>query len=711
MRFQPVHVVRPVLLLLSVLVASPLAAQRAAALPGFGAAAAEMEGRLEAILAAVPDTAEARRQVRTLSGWARVAGTPGSAAAADHVLREMARFGLDTSRATFEVFLPQQDSALVVLERPAAEGGPLRLVLDEPPLADDPWSRSSAWPAMNGSSGAGDVTAPLVYANYGLADDYRLLDSLGVSVQGKVVIARYGRGFRGIKAREAGWRGAAALLLYSDPADDGFTRGDVLPDGPMRSPEAVQRGSVFTAEGDPATPDGPSEPGAPSLEEAAMAIPRIPVVPLGYGNAARLLATLRQGEIPQAWQGGLPFRYHTGPGPTPVRVAVWVERGPRARHRVINTFGTLRGTDFPDEVVMVGAHRDSWGPGAADNGSGTTSVLEAARAWGEAARRGVRPRRTLVFATWDGEEWGLVGSTEWVEREARRLSAGLVAYLNQDMVAHGRRFGAGGTASLAALVRAVAALVPQPGDTGSVYAAWRRRAAPKDSEPSLGDLGGGSDFAGFYNHLAIPAFDFGFGGPQGIYHSSYDTPAFVERFGDPGYLSHRASATLVALALARLANADVVPFDHAAWGSRLEALVEQVRKAAGPAADSLDFKGLAHAAREVSSAGARFAAARDRALAVGPVPPARLAGVNGALRYVERAMLRPGGLPGRPWMQNRLFASDRNDGYANVPLPGVTEAVQDGDLARARAEVAGLRAAFEAARRALDDARKALEGA
>ncbi|HEX5818653.1 MAG TPA: M20/M25/M40 family metallo-hydrolase, partial [Gemmatimonadales bacterium] len=443
------------------------------------------------------------------------------------------------------------------------------------------------------------------------------------------------------------------------------------------------------------------------LPDDSLEVPRIPVVPIGYRNATVLLERIAGGPIPQSWQGGLPFRYHTGPGVARVRVAVWAARGAQARRIIVNALGVLRGSEFPEELVVIGGHRDSWGPGAADNASGTASVLEAARLLGVAARQGMRPRRTIVFATWDAEEWGLIGSTEWGEREADRLTRHAVAYVNQDMPAFGTRFGASASPTLAGMLRDVAALVPQPGDTVSVLSAWRR--SSKDSVPPVGDLTGGSDFAVFYNHLGIASIGFGFGGPMGVYHSAYDTPTFMERFGDPGYRSHRAAAALSAVLVARLANADVVPFDYGAWGRRVTVFVQQARGRAGARADEVGFAALERLAADVTRMGDEAAALRERALSRGKVTPAALATANAALRRAERSVVVQGGIPGRAWMQNVLLATDRDDGYGNTPLPGVTEALMDGDVARARAQAAAVAEGLERARRALDEARRALK--
>jgi N-acetylated-alpha-linked acidic dipeptidase len=675
-------------------------------LPGFGPDAAARQAAVERVLLEVPDTARARRHARALAAEPHVAGTPRQRWTADYVMREMAAMGLDTQRVALRVYLPHPESTVVELVAPERR----RIALVEPPIPGDPSTQDTLWPPMNGYSGAGDVTAPVVYVNYGLAEDYRLLDSLGIPVRGRVAIARYGRSYRGIKAREAERNGAAALIMYSDPQDDGYFRGDVYPDGPWRGAHATQRGSINNSRADPSTPGWASTRDARRVPFDSMEIPRIPVVPMGYGHAAPILEALGGRSVPQAWQGGLPFRYHVGgTDSVRLRVAVWPEQGERAYKTIENTFGTLRGSDWRDELVVVGGHRDSWGHGAADNVSGIVSILEAARAWSEAAKRGMRPRRSIVFATWDAEEWGLVGSTEWVELAADRLRKNAVAYLNQDMSAVGRGFGASGTASLHPLLRAATGAVTHPGDSVTVAAAWRRGVTPPDTLPRIGDLGGGSDFAGFYNFLGIPAIDFGFGGPVGVYHSAYDTYTFMERFADPGYLSHAAAARLSAVLLGRIANADVVPLDYASFGSYLLPLLANAEKAAGDAGWKLETGDLRAALGELRTAGAAFNAARDAAVAARPSRKS-LTEANRLLRGVEQEITRPEGLPGRANVRNLVFAADRDNGYANIPLPGLMEAIRDRDEPRAKREIADLARRVRAAAARVDAARTALAG-
>ncbi len=693
-----------VALAITLSITSPVHAQTP--LTGFAPAASARERALEQVLLQAGDSAAALHDRRILAAKPHVAGTPAQQETAAYVLGEMARAGLDTSRINFRVYLPYPDSTIVELVAPTR----IRLNLDEPPVPGDTTTYLPNWPAMNGTAGDGDVTAPLVYVNYGLIDDYATLDSLGVSVKGKVVVARYGRSFRGIKAREAERHGAAALILYSDPEDDGFARGDVYPEGPMRNADGVQRGSVLNENGDPSTPGWASVAGARRLSEDSMALINIPVVPIGYGNAAKLLQPMRGPDIPQSWQGGLPFRYHIGgTDEASARVGLWHQHGDVAFKTITNTFGTIRGSDWPEETVIVGGHRDAWGPGAQDNVGGVTSILQAARAWGAALKAGHRPRRTLIFATWDAEEWGLVGSTEWVESKEDWLARRVVAYLNLDSPADGRHFGASGTSSLHGFILDLARSVPQPAESVTVYDAWRRDRNVKDSaEPRVGDLGGGSDFGSFYNHLGLPAFDFGFGGPGGVYHSAYDTYTFQERYGDPGGLSLVAAGRLASLALARLANAEVPAFDYAKLGTYLQGLAQKAisRDSALGIGDSGRFAGLDSAAGSLAAAGQRFAEARDAALQ--HVDRKAIQAANAELRQVELSFARPSGLVGRPESRNLLFAADRNNGYANIALPGIAEAAEDRDAAREAQEIADLTGRVRVATQHVERATRAL---
>lgn len=653
-------------------------------------------------LLAVPDTASVRQMSKDLTALPHMAGTPAQATTRDYVLDRLKSWGVDAWSKEYTVYLPQPDTvAAWIIAGPRAQ--PQRLSLSEP-------GAGPQVPPFNGYTGDGNVTAEVVYVNFGLIEDYATLDSLGISVRGKIAIARYGRSFRGIKAREAQKRGAVGLIVYSDPQQDGFFQGDVYPKGPMRNADGIQRGSMMNGNGDPTTPSWPSVEGARRVREDSLPIPRIPIIPMSYGNARRFLEPLTGASVPQSWQGALPFRYHVGPGPVRARLHVKTERGQRAFHKIWNTIGMIRGERWPDEWVLVGAHRDSWGPGARDNISGTIAVLETARAFATLARDGQRPARTLVFATWDAEEWGLIGSTEWVEELEDSLRVRAVAYINEDGTFSGPNFSGAGSPSLKPLFRAASRLVPHPVGPGSVYDVWLKSENGDSTALTFGNLGGGSDFAGFYHHLGIPSGGIGFDGPDGIYHSMYDSYDWMTRFGDPGYKAHRAGAQLVALILARLANSDLLPLDYAAFGIEMNRLVSQLDSGlARKQWSSVSTQTLRAALDRFTAVAQVFGAARDSALARETrIDPARAARVNRALMQVERRLTRPEGLASRPWFRSLQFASDLDNGYATMAFPSVNEAIRYSDAPTATREIADLVTRVDQARAALVEAAAAL---
>jgi N-acetylated-alpha-linked acidic dipeptidase len=681
---------------------------RAQGLVGYSQRSATPQRSLEQSVARRPDAASAASHSRALSARSHIAGTPAQAITRDYVLDRMREWGLATETREYQVWLPHSTETRVWRVSPDT----LELVLAEGPISGDAVTAESGQIVMaNGYSGAGDVSSELVYVNYGLLEDYARLDSLGVSVRGKVAIARYGRSFRGIKAREAERNGAVALVLYSDPADDGFTRGDVYPEGPMRPSTAVQRGSVMNGAGDPTTPGWASVRGARRLPLDSLRVPRIPVVPVSWANAAELMRDMRGAGIPQEWQGALPFRYHVGPGPVRARVLVRLDTAASAVKSIWNTYGTIRGTDYPDQLVILGAHRDAWGPGAADDVSGTVSVLEAARAVAEEARAGRRPKRTIVFATWDAEEWGLIGSTEYVEEDAARLTKGGVAYLNQDVAAQGPNFGGGGSPSLRATLRDVVKTINDPSGAGSIYSVWRAsRAVADTAEPAMGDPGGGSDFAGFYNHLGIPHVDWGFGGPSGVYHSAYDTHEWMSGFGDPDFHRHAAAARVGAVMALRLANADVLPYDYVEFARVMKQHLASTERAARGRGWELSLDTLRRAIDAMEGAASTLARVRNAALTRNSASKRARERANTALLTVERVLSRPEGLRTRPWYRGLIYAADENNGYSTMVFPSVNEAIRASDRALATREVADLASRFASATRALEEAATALGG-
>ncbi|MGH9908169.1 MAG: M28 family peptidase, partial [Pyrinomonadaceae bacterium] len=474
-----------------------------------------------------------------------------------------------------------------------------RLSVKEAVIPEDPSSSSSKIiPLFNGYSPSGDVTAPLVYVNYGLPPDYEALKKLGVDVKGRIVIARYGNSFRGVKAKVAEENGAVGLIIYSDPADDGYTQGDVYPKGPWRPPDSAQRGSVqylFRYPGDPLTPGRPSTPGVPRLKiEEATDLTRIPVQPISYGDARRLLEPLRGPVRPQGFQGGLPFAYHVG-GTDDVRVHLKTEMDYQVR-KIWNVIARIEGNEEKDRWVIMGNHRDAWTFGAVDPNSGSTAMLEAARGFGQLLKSGWKPRRTIVLCSWDGEEYGLIGSTEWVEEHATELREKAVAYLNMDAAVSGAHFGASSVPSLWKLVRSTTRDIRDPKTGKTVYQQWQDRAREarpeaemtdaetgsdaKIAEARIGALGSGSDYTPFLQHLGIPSLDMGFGGDYGVYHSAYDSFHWMSQFGDPTFAYHVAAAQLWGTVAMRLADADALQFDYTDYAREIrEFLNESVKMA------------------------------------------------------------------------------------------------------------------------------------
>ncbi len=645
----------------------------------------------EQALLAVPDTASMRQMSRDLSAVPHMAGTPAQAATRDYVLAHLKSWGIDAWSKEYSVYIPQPDtvSAWILM---GPRGKPARLSLTEP-------GTGPQIPPFNGYTGDGDATADVVYVNYGLIEDYKTLDSLGLSVSGKIALVRYGRSFRGIKAREAQKRGAIGLIVYSDPQDDGYFRGDVYPKGPMRNADGIQRGSMMDSNGDPTTPSWASVEGARRIPEDSLDIPKIPIIPMSYGNARRFLEPMTGPAVPQSWQGGLPFHYHAGPGPARARLKVKTERGARAFHKIWNTVGMIRGSRWPNEWVVVGGHRDAWGPGARDNVSGTVSVLEAARAFATVARAGQMP-----------EEWGLIGSTEWVEELEDTLRAHVVAYINEDGTFSGPNFSGAGSPSLKPLFRAAAHVVPDPTGPGTVYDVWLKAHNGDTTALTMGNLGGGSDFAGFYHHLGIPSGGIGFDGPDGIYHSMYDSYDWMSRFGDPSYKAHRAGAQLVAVILGRLANSDLLPLDYAAFGAEMNGLVSQLDSGIAKKqwTQTVSTQALKDALDRLTAVARAFGTARDNATRAGTVDSARAQRINQALMAVERRLTRPDGLVSRPWFKSLQFAADLDNGYATMAFPSVNEAIRYADAQTANKELVDLVNRVDQARAALVEAAAAL---
>ncbi|MBI3932933.1 MAG: M28 family metallopeptidase [Acidobacteria bacterium] len=687
---------------------------------GFFASSREAEARAERAFLATPSADKARRWLQTLTEEPHVAGTPQEKALAEYVRDRFREMGLEADIVRYDVFLNHPKSVTARLVEPVEEELALR---EEPIPGDKDSTRRGMFPAFHGYGASGGAEGQVVYANYGTPADFEKLQSLGVPVQGRIVLARYGRVFRGLKVKEAQERGASGILIYSDPADDGYMKGDVYPDGPMRPPSAIQRGSVrfnSYAAGDPSTPGWASTPGAKRVPRDEMdSVPRIPSLPLSYAEAEKILRRLGGVRVPDDWQGGLPFAYHVGPGAAAVAMDVQMDEGLKP---IFNVIARIPGTEAPEQLVILGNHRDAWTHGAVDPSSGTASMLEAARGLAAALATGWRPRRTILLASWDAEEYGLVGSTEWAEDRAAELTAHAVAYVNLDSSVTGPDLDVGGVPSLRDLVREAARDVPEPKKGGSVGEAWERRERAEwarespielhGPEPTfelqVDPLGSGSDYTAFLDHLGVPSLNFGFDGPYGVYHSVFDNFRWMERFGDPEFLYHAAAARLYGLLAMRLASADVVPLRFGSYATALRQSLDALRrdvlrKARTPAEPDgkesrplvPDFGPVLAALERLGAAGAAADRAVERLVAAERRDLAAQA--NAALLQVERAFVSPDGLPGRPWFRHVLYAPGTTTGYAAWPFPGLRQAVEDRDPALFAAESAKVVTALDAA--------------
>ncbi len=631
------------------------------------------------------------------------------------------------------------------------------LATDEATVATDKDSASSqAFGAFNGYGVSGSASGQIVYVNYGRPDDFAAVEKMGIEVKDKIVLVRYGEIFRGLKVYNAQKRGAKGILIFSDPADDGYAKGDTYPNGRFRPESAIQRGSVqFLSHGpgDPSTPFGPSAIGAKRLPfdrqdgfplqdrepyhqphqsrtawEKATGLKRdeyfatIPSLPISYGTAREILKLLAGPNVPAGWQGGLPLPYHVGPGPAEVGMSVRMDYQLR---KVWNVIATIPGTEEPDRWVMIGNHRDAWVYGAVDPGSGTAATMETCRALGEAVKKGWKPRRTLVYASWDAEEYGLVGSTEWAEANAEELNKKAVLMLNVDSAVSGPEVGFSGVPSLRDFVLEAAGSVTDVRNGKSLRDTWtesRRKAWASQSplilddpawrtngaashearkagvfSPQMSPLGSGSDYTAFVDHLGIPAVDIGLHGGYGVYHSIYDDFNWMEKFGDPEFLNHATAARLYTVIAMRAAAADVVPMRFGPYGLALKDHVDELRSIAArkkrqsddrPLRAGTEFEGASDLIAAVQEFQEQANRLDDAAGAAAGFGRSRLAALNDAIAAVERSFLLGEGLPGRPWFKHAIYAPGLTTGYASWPLPAIRQAIEENRPADLKTAVA-----------------------
>lgn len=672
-----------VLCLLCVLYGVASSQSAAGPIYGFGSRAAGVERALERRLMDLPSADKAREAHATLTAEPHIAGSPRDRALAEWIRDRWREYGLEQVEiAEHQVLLPYPTDVRIEM---SLEGSTWRASLKEDPVAGDPSTAVDAGLPFHAYSASGDVTAPVVYAGAGNPSDYDWLEAHGTSVKDKIALVRYSvpYSYRGFKAFTAQQRGAAGILIYSDPADDGYGQGKTYPNGPWGPDSHIQRGAIgytFNFPGDPLTPGWASLPGAKRISpEESAALPTIMSAPLSAKDARTILEALKGSPAPATWQGDLPLMYRVGDGTTAVHMRVKMDDGVRP---IWTVTGQITGTAYPDDLVILGNHRDAWVYGGVDPASGSASLMELARSLGALARQGSRPKRTILFASWDAEEFAATSSTEWGEQYQQQLSARAVAYLNVDSAASGTSFVASAVPSLNRLVAEAADAVVDPESARSIAAANGR-----GSELVNDRLGSGSDYTVFLNFLGIPIVDMSFVGPYGVYHSTYDDHAWVERFGDPGFRYHVAMARLWGVMALRLANADILPLDYRAYAARISDFVEELRgspKAEHQNALMPAVEAVGRFARAADAIGARI----DAVLAAGTAAPGDVASINHALMAAERAFISTDGVPGRPWYRHLIYAPMPT--FAAEPLPGVAEAIASGDARRIRDQVARL---------------------
>jgi N-acetylated-alpha-linked acidic dipeptidase len=638
------------------------------------------------------------------------AGSAGDRRVIEIISRQFERVGLEVEVQELELYLSSPVDASLTITAATDLEQPLALAVTEPVIEEDWYTRRQdialGW---NAYSASGIVEAEIVYANYGRKEDFARLAELGISCQGKIVIARYGGNYRGYKAKYAEEAGAAGLIMYTDPKDSGFLRGAVYPDGGYANEHYIQRGSILTLDynGDPLTPFvaatvdlDPSQ----RLDPDQVGLPNIPVQPIGYGAAEQILKRMAGPEVPsEQWQGGLDFPYRLTGGPD-LRVRLHVEQD-RGLVRTANVLGRIEGERWPDEFIVIGGHHDAWGHGASDPLAGLICVMDLARVMGQMAADGWRPQRTIIFAAWGAEEYGIIGSSEWVEANIDTLrgqpgsAAGCIAYINLDMSAMGPNFGASSWPGFKDLIADASRVVPQARDPQTmVHDAWLARSGQDATEPRVGTLGGGSDHVGFLCHAGIPSISLGASGSRGVsYHSLYDTITWYRKIVGDDYEPALMVSRMAGIVTARLANADLLPtrphrvIDEAA--SALSRLNVRLPDRPLGQAEALQER-LAKTSRGLENRADRLVATLEN----GILDPRR---VNAQTRWTDLAWTPPAGLRERAWFRNRFVTPDATSGYASWVLPGIQYELEVGDSRNLTEAISELEAVLDRIEKAL----------
>jgi len=731
-----------------------------AALVGYSPRAGQSEREWEAKFRAIPDPANLREYMRRLSARPHHVGSPYDKDNAEWILAHFKEWGLDAHIERFDVLFPTPKVRVLEMLAPTK----FTAKLEEPALSVDPTSNQKAeqLPTYNAYSIDGDVTGPLVFVNYGLPEDYEKLDRLGISVKGAIVIAKYLHSWRGVKPKVAAEHGAIGCLIYSEPQDDGYTHDNVFPAGPMRPADGVQRGSVMdfaaNSPGDPLTPGVGATPDAKRLAlKDAKSITKIPVLPISYGDAQPLLAALAGPMAPEEWRGSLPIPYHVGPGPTQVHLKVAFNWDIKPVYDVI---AKIPGSVAPDEWIIRGNHHDGWVNGAEDPISAQVSLLEEARALSLLVKQGWKPRRTIIYCAWDGEEPMLLGSTEWVETHADELREHAAVYINSDGNGRGV-LNMGGSHSLEQFINGVARDMEDPETKMTV---WQREQLSKIAEAKSAEdrkelrqradlrieaLGSGTDYTAFLDHVGIATLDLGYGGEDdgGIYHSIYDDFYWYTHFSDTDFVYGRALAQTVGTSVMRLADAEVLPFDFVnladtvdMYRKNLEKLLadkqEEIRERSqeldegmfkatfdprrptvAPLREEvpphLNFAPMQNAVDSLTRSAKRYqqALSQKQASLGDDAMAAKLGALNRELIASERRLTNADGLPRRPWYKHLLYAPGVYTGYGVKTVPGVREGIEQKRYAEAEQEIVRVAKALEDEAALIKSAARELEGA
>jgi N-acetylated-alpha-linked acidic dipeptidase len=692
-------------------------------LRGYTEASAKPEFDWEAKMRDIPKPELLREYMNRLAAEPHHVGSAYDKQNAEFIRDKFQSWGLDARIEEFDVLFPTPKERLLELVAPTTYTAQLK----EPVVAEDTDSSDQGQlPTYNAYSTDGDVTGQLVYVNYGLPADYDELAKLGVDVKGKLVIARYGASWRGIKPKVAYEHGAIGCIIYSDPRDDGYFQGDVFPQGPYRPEQGVQRGSVMDMPihpGDPLTPGIGAVKGAKRLpREEAEVITKIPVLPISYGDALPLLKALAGPVAPESWRGALPITYHVGAGPARVHLKLAFDWSIKTLYDVI---AKIEGSQYPDEWVIYGNHHDAWVNGAEDPTSGMVTVMEAGRAFGELLKQGWKPKRTIILCAWDGEEPALLGSTEWVETHAEELKQKAVAYLNSDSTGKGW-LGAGGSHSLERFFNEVARDIAQPKTNQSALQAMRlnrmtqarsdedKKEIRERADLRIGALGSGSDFTPFLQHLGIASMNTGFGGDGGggIYHSIYDSIYWYTKFSDGTFEYGRALSQTNGTIVMRLADADVLPFEFTNLAETFGRYVDEIDKLAKKSIPpkAIDLTKLSAAVRTLTDSARRYEEALTKATAKGFQNVKQVQALNQLLYQSERRLTSEQGLPRRPWFKHQIYAPGFYTGYGVKTIPGVREAIEQKQWNDVEPQTKNAAAALQALTAQIDAATRMLEG-